>query len=76
MADGRTLAEKIASSPGTAMEPFQPEELFGLGFLLLFVIASLMLDYGLGRLIARLWRLVRRRLARQVPAPGDPEPKN
>jgi hypothetical protein len=59
MSDGRSFAEIIVSQLGKPKEPFGLEEFLVLLVLLLGVAAWIMLEYGLGRLFARLWRLTR-----------------
>ena len=80
MSNGPSFAEMIVSQLGKPKEPFGLEEFLVLLVILLGLAAWVMLEYGLGRLFVRLWRLTLPRDGRdrEPPAatPGDgDEPK-
>jgi hypothetical protein len=75
MSDKRSFAEIIVSQLGKPKEPFGVEEFLVLLVILLGAAAYLMLEYRLGRLVARLWRLTQPegRQEQDVPPPPPPD---
>lgn len=57
MSNGPSFAEIIVSQLGKPKEPFGLEEFLVLLVILLGLAAWGMLEYGVGRLLLRLWRL-------------------
>jgi len=76
MADRPSLAEIVLFDIGTPKEPFGLEEGLFLLALAAAFLAYAALEYGLGRLIRRLfgWIAAKARQDGQSPRPGDPEP--
>ena len=56
MADGPTIIEVIISQLGTPPQPLEVTDLLFLGGLVAAALAWAMLEYGLGRALARAWR--------------------
>lgn len=70
MPDGTPLTEILVSRLGTPSEPLGMGDVLGMCFLVLAVMAYGMLEYGLGRLIARLLNLGRAKARPDQKPPG------
>ena len=70
MADGPSLTEILVSRLGTPSDPFDMGDVLGVCVLVVAVMAYASLEYGLGRLVARLLGLGRAKARQDQKPPG------
>lgn len=71
MSDGSTFPEMLVSKLGTPYEPFGLADVLGLCALLVAIGVYFVLEYGLGSLMARLFRRARTKAQQEREPPLD-----